>query len=231
MNKDLSQKLLERYDYLFRDPETGKLNGLMGYGFACEDGWYNILASLCEELSIEIIELSHNKTNALEEIEAIKNFLNSPRMSESQAEKRTALVRKAKKAERNGDKANAAEIHLSIKMLDEALERLANDEFKRLEDLQENLKKIEAAIAEAKTKAPKISQVKEKFATLRVYGSIPEHKKSAVRLAERLSARTCEQCGAPGKRVVLGYLHATLCTGHAEEKAKERLKIFGNNEA
>lgn len=58
-----------------------------------------------------------------------------------------------------------------------------------------------------------ISQVKEKFGTLRFYvASAPEHVYDAIEKAERKSAETCEQCGAPGKRRNDGWIR-TLCDG------------------
>lgn len=54
------------------------------------------------------------------------------------------------------------------------------------------------------------TQVKEKFGTLRFYFSAPdnayEEANRYVREAELESARTCEECGAPGKVGGKGWL-------------------------
>lgn len=51
-------------------------------------------------------------------------------------------------------------------------------------------------------------QVKEKFGTLRFYTSGGNDRVYvAIRQAERISARTCEACGAPGKLRGEGWLY------------------------
>ena len=60
------------------------------------------------------------------------------------------------------------------------------------------------------------SQVKEKFGTLRFYYSGGDDFVSGVvRLAESMTAVTCEKCGAPGKTRSGGWIQ-TLCEEHAE---------------
>jgi hypothetical protein len=61
-------------------------------------------------------------------------------------------------------------------------------------------------------------QIKEKFAGLRVYDSgHDEYISGAIAMAETLSYRTCELCGAPGQVCSAGVWLRTLCTAHAEE--------------
>ena len=63
-----------------------------------------------------------------------------------------------------------------------------------------------------------VTQVKEKFGTLRFYyDGGDEYIDGLVSLAESMSACTCETCGSPGKTVGGGWL-TTLCESHAEEK-------------
>lgn len=64
-----------------------------------------------------------------------------------------------------------------------------------------------------------ITQIKEKFGTLRFYvagGTDRVHE--AIDAAERKSAETCEQCGAPGKRIDGGWIR-TLCAKCAKIKS------------
>ncbi len=71
----------------------------------------------------------------------------------------------------------------------------------------------------------KVSQVKEKFATLRFYvDDVPKDRQSEVNKliseAATKSAHTCEHCGKPGRQTSLGrgcYL-ITLC-GECEKQA------------
>lgn len=85
--------------------------------------------------------------------------------------------------------------------------------------------KIEACKAEvvqAIKELPSFLQIKEKFGTLRIYagGASPELQ-GAIRLAEILSASTCEYCGCKGiKRRLRGWI-STLCRNCAVEKYTE----------
>lgn len=64
---------------------------------------------------------------------------------------------------------------------------------------------------------PYLTQVKEKFGTLRIYVSRATAEAHAVIEAmESLSAVTCEECGAPGLRAGRGWVR-TLCAHHMEE--------------
>jgi len=59
-------------------------------------------------------------------------------------------------------------------------------------------------------------QVKEKWGGLRFYVSnSDDYINGAITLAESLSLRTCEQCGAPGKLRGRGWVR-TLCDEHVK---------------
>ena len=64
-------------------------------------------------------------------------------------------------------------------------------------------------------------QIKEKFASLRfyVYGG-DEKTAGMIEMAEALTTRTCEVCGAPGKKTKGGWIK-TLCKRHAAEQGRE----------
>jgi hypothetical protein len=63
-----------------------------------------------------------------------------------------------------------------------------------------------------------VDQVKEKFGTLRFYYTGGDDYISGLAsMAESMSGCTCEECGAPGKRVGGGWI-TTLCEKHAEER-------------
>ena len=60
-------------------------------------------------------------------------------------------------------------------------------------------------------------QVKEKFGTLRFYYDGGDDKiDGMVRMAEAMSAVTCEECGAPGTSRRGGWIR-TLCDTHEQE--------------
>ena len=69
---------------------------------------------------------------------------------------------------------------------------------------------------EEASKVPVAVQVKEKFGGLRFYVQAATDKHyNFISFAESMSYRTCEQCGAPGKRYSMGW-HKTLCDIHAD---------------
>lgn len=60
-----------------------------------------------------------------------------------------------------------------------------------------------------------VTTVKEKFGGLRIYlASEPEHIIALTDLAEGVSLRTCEECGAPGKPGGKFWIKTT-CKEHA----------------
>ena len=68
----------------------------------------------------------------------------------------------------------------------------------------------------------RVSQVKEKFGTLRFYidnGSVEVY--AAIAMAEAMSARTCERCGNPGQPRRGGWVK-TLCDACDSNKNNKR---------
>lgn len=63
---------------------------------------------------------------------------------------------------------------------------------------------------------PEFTQIKEKYGTLRVYGfNISDEQQAIIDKYERLSAKTCETCGAEGKLRVKGGWYYVTCDEHA----------------
>lgn len=79
------------------------------------------------------------------------------------------------------------------------------------------------AMREAELSVPVAVQVKEKFGTLQVYldGAHDELAQGYLSFAAAMSARTCEECGAPGKLRNGGWLR-TLCDHHDQERRNQR---------
>lgn len=66
----------------------------------------------------------------------------------------------------------------------------------------------------------RFSQIKEKFAGLRVYDyGADEYIDGVTAMAEAMSYKTCEHCGQPGRTMCTsgGYWLKTLCPTHAKE--------------
>ena len=68
---------------------------------------------------------------------------------------------------------------------------------------------------------PRVSQIKEKFGSLRFYISGGNDRiRGMIAMAESLSFRTCEGCGLPGQKRAGGWIRV-LCDS-CEEKRKNR---------
>lgn len=68
-----------------------------------------------------------------------------------------------------------------------------------------------------------VHQIKEKFGGLRFYCQGGDREvRGMIRMAESWAARTCEQCGKPGK-IRHGGWQQTLCDEHEAER-QERMK-------
>ena len=85
---------------------------------------------------------------------------------------------------------------------------------------QEQIDEAKVKLDEETLKVPVAAQVKEKFGGLRFYvnGATDKHW-NFISVAENMSYRTCETCGAPGKTYTNGW-HTTLCDIHAEMAGK-----------
>lgn len=67
MNKELDNKLCEKYPLIFRDRHADPSKTCMYWGFSCDDGWYNIIDNLCGVIQGHI-------DNRLEQIEWAKKW-------------------------------------------------------------------------------------------------------------------------------------------------------------
>lgn len=93
--------------------------------------------------------------------------------------------------------------HIKREAREQYKERTLNGTFREVPDL------ISQVVAD---------QVKEKFGTLRFYyHGGDEQIYGMVRMAESMSAVTCEECGTPGKIRNGGWIR-TLCDHHAKEE-------------
>ena len=89
--------------------------------------------------------------------------------------------------------------------------------------LERALGRISAAIANEPEAQFKITRIKEKFGTLRLYFEAPELSATArtevdeaIALAEARSACTCEVCGNEGRLYKTDRWVLTVCERHAE---------------
>ena len=50
MSPELDEKLCKTYPKIFKDRHGDRMQTCMYYGFSCDDGWFNIINSLCAVL-------------------------------------------------------------------------------------------------------------------------------------------------------------------------------------
>lgn len=85
-----------------------------------------------------------------------------------------------------------------------------------------SIDELEKMVATEYEKLPIITQIKEKFGTLRFYyeGDVGEEVIYYVDFAEAMSACTCEVCGAVGEKRNNGWVKV-LCNIHNKEREEE----------
>jgi len=76
---------------------------------------------------------------------------------------------------------------------------------------------VQPLVDECKEKGYQITQIKEKFGTLRFYGAFPDEFYEKIEEAGKKSANTCYKCGKPGKTYFIHWF-LTLCPEHAEKQ-------------
>ena len=64
MNKELQEKLYEKYPKIFRQKDESTKTSCMGWGICCGDGWVYTLCSTCRD----------EKTNEEERLGKINNL-------------------------------------------------------------------------------------------------------------------------------------------------------------
>ena len=140
MKEELDKKLCEKYPKIFKNRNGSMQETCMYWGFSHDDGWYDIIDSLCA---------------------SIQNHINNKRY-----------------------------------------------QFREMS--QEDFDEEHQVVA---------AQVKEKFGGLRFYvDGGDDWVYGAISMAESMSYRTCEVCGAPGKTRGTGWIRTT-CDEHTKPAA------------
>ena len=140
MKEELDKKLCEKYPKIFKNRNGSMQETCMCWGFSHDDGWYDIIDSLCA---------------------SIQNHINNKRY-----------------------------------------------QFREMS--QEDFDEEHQVVA---------AQVKEKFGGLRFYvDGGDDWVYGAISMAESISYRTCEVCGAPGKTRGTGWIRTT-CDEHTKPAA------------
>jgi hypothetical protein len=50
MDRELQQKLFDKYPKIFRQKDLSMQETAMCWGIACGNGWYDLIDALCEEI-------------------------------------------------------------------------------------------------------------------------------------------------------------------------------------
>ena len=142
MKEELDKKLCEKYPKIFKNRNGSMQETCMCWGFSHDDGWYDIVDSLCA---------------------SIQNHINNKRY-----------------------------------------------QFREMS--QEDFDEEHQIVA---------AQVKEKFGGLRFYiDGGDDWVYGAISMAESMSYRTCEVCGAPGKTRGTGWIRTT-CDEHTKPGSED----------
>lgn len=89
------------------------------------------------------------------------------------------------------------------------------------EGYESQIKQLQDEIEDIKY--PRITQIKEKFGSLRVYFKGTDNKQDAkVEFAEDLSRKICMSCGKPAEKRVVGSWLSVFCDEHHQEELKRR---------
>jgi len=191
MKQELDDKLCAKYPRLFRDRHAPMTKTCMCWGFDCGDGWYNIIKNMCGLIQGHIDWTRGERARAL-------RFNRALRRAIAGNDRDLVYFYSARDYETKAKKVG--------EILDWARTQMAE------EIAESRFRPVSNACSQVV-----VDQVKEKFGTLRFYYSGgDDHVDGVVRMAEAISAVTCEECGAPGKTRHGGWIR-TLCDAHAEQ--------------
>ena len=193
MREELDKKLVEKFPKLFRNRYAPMTETCMCWGFSHGDGWFNIINALCSNIQHHIDWKRGQRASALRYNRALARAIR---------EKNIAPLLYYYTRELEDKEPNKWNIQ-------NAEEALANEG-----PFREVPEKVSQVV---------VDQVKEKFGTLRFYyHGGDEAIDGMVRMAESMSACTCESCGVPGTIGGRGWV-STLCTS-CREKHESRYK-------
>ena len=196
MRKELDEKLCADYPEMFRDRHGDVTTTAMCWGFDCGDGWYNIIDALCSQIYNHVE--NHNR--------------NAKWNREHNAIREAALAGNWQPFDDDFNKMYGREYN------DYWTEEKRNGLY---EKQKQRILESEPRKYTEDMRYPVVTQVKEKFGTLRFYMDGYDERISAYEeFAEAMSARTCEECGCPGKLRTEGW-YRTLCNEHAIEQGYE----------
>ena len=214
MNKELTQKLVKRFPVLYQQFYDPMSTTCMCWGFDHGDGWFDIIWQL--SLAIED-ELGYSW---LQE----RSFLLKKKLSKRWNDliyKLSPVRKREYKMVGKGTKEEPYHqelVHYDPPRWDERIVQALFGKTQKLGQFEVERVGLKGLVWHPYTGFA-VSQVKEKFGTLRYYCSVNDRIQHLVDLAEICSAHTCELCGkySDGVSSNHGWL-STLCKEHAKER-------------
>jgi hypothetical protein len=74
MSPDLEQKLFQKYPMIFADYAAAPAGSLASFGFECGDGWYDLLDTLCAQLSQLPLDKPSDDSGGLRAVQVKEKF-------------------------------------------------------------------------------------------------------------------------------------------------------------
>jgi hypothetical protein len=227
MKRELEEKLWKEFPLLYSGRTDPITQNLMGFGFECGSGWYQLIYNLSSQLEVLIqksiidskdrycytchcsiskhygsMTSKPGKCLHVGKIVQFKYLIPRPRMFYN---KRLSIT--------FNNKINNVirKLYTPINFINTTYRKIYNYFYYELEACH---------CEEFKLDHIRATQVKEKYGTLRFYLSAStDEMENIIDEAERLSAITCEQCGADAKLRGTSWV-TTLCDQCYEKEAK-----------
>jgi hypothetical protein len=198
MNAELTRKLLKRFPILYQDYDSPMTQTCMCWGFDHGDGWFEIIWQL--SLAIEE-ELGYSWPR--ERWYLLKKSLS--RRWNKLIYAVSPITHDKRRHEGSGTTEDPYWLaRLASRLFSREPSRNYGSRIATLQHLG-----FKAFVRHPYTGFA-VVQVKEKYGTLRFYCTGTPAIDKYIRLAERLSAMTCEDCGKPGQANESGWI-STLC--------------------
>lgn len=206
MRKELQEKIYKKCPNLYRDRNKSMMKTCMCWGLDVEDGWYGLL----EELSIKLekIIVDYKKEHPDPDCLRCGCQKEDHYACKTRHPGRCLLVKKFPKYHFTCKYYNKKGkfIHWYYRNIKQKVVNIINRIVGKF-----NYKTYVCHCEEYDPICPRASQVKEKFATLRMYLDCgTDEMYNLIDEYEEISARTCEYCGQPGIQRIGGWIK-TLC--------------------
>lgn len=218
MKKELDEQLCKKYPKIFRDRHAPMTQTAMCWGFDCGDGWYNIVDALCSNIQNHIENSRSDRLWVLRRNRALKRAINGDiAYLERYYYKGTdqKFIDWAKDMARKDIEPIPTIVRWFLRTHIVPISK--KTKWKVVTLLVPSVSKVFKKVPLA-AKQVVASQVKEKYGTLRFYtNGNANYVDGLINMAESMSARTCETCGAPGKTRQGPWIR-TLCDEHAKEQ-------------